>query len=398
MRQLRISCTKIRKPGSISGILGKMKRIALGMGLSDYYDHGIARGIVRYAKGQPGWQLYGHGWMFSPLEDLANWEGDGVIARIEYEEDAHRLSDLRCPVVDVANAFAVSHIRSVSNDDVETGKIAGRHFRENGFTTFAYCGVSTGEWSRQRLEGFRNETGASDLPLFERPLQWWLEERYSIELALFLARLSKPVALFACNDKVGLRVSGVCSAEGFDVPDQVAILGVDNEDIPCELASPSLSSIELRLERIGALAAARLDELMRSRPGTLPQVEPAKVPPMEVIERKSTSAYASDNPLVVETFRLIRANDGHLRTVSDLVKEVAVGRRTLEMHFKRETGRTLHQALIAQKIRVAGNLLRNTNYTMEAIAEEAGFGSMQRFFAHFRRQTGSTPAKFRRRY
>lgn len=373
-----------------------MKRIALGMGLSDYYDHGIARGIVRYAKGRPGWQLYGHGWMFSPLDDIANWEGDGVIARIEYEQEARRLSSLSCPVVDVANAFRIPRIQNVSNDDFETGRLAGRHFGDNGFTAFAYCGVVPGEWSRLRLEGFQNETGLKDVPVFERPLKWWLEETYSVELALFLARLSKPVALFACNDKVGLRVSSVCAAEEIAVPEEVAILGVDNEDIPCELANPSLSSIELRLEEIGVRAAAKLDELIRAGEHFKSEDQATKVAPLGVIERKSTSAYASDNPLVVEVFRLIRGHDGHMKSVSDLVEELAVGRRTLEMHFKRETGHTLHQALIGQKIRVAMHLLRTTNQTMEAVAEEAGFGSMQRFFAHFRGQTGTTPAKFRR--
>ncbi|MFW6250249.1 MAG: substrate-binding domain-containing protein [Alkalispirochaetaceae bacterium] len=374
-----------------------MKRIALGMGLSDYYDHGIARGIVRYAKREPGWQLYGHGWMFSPLEDFATWDGDGVIARIEYPEDAKRLSHLCCPVVDVANAFRLSEIHNVANDDRETGRLAARHFGENGFTTFAYCGVTPGEWSRLRLQGFREQTGLQELPVFERPLRWWLQESYSVELALFLARLTKPVALFACNDKVGLRVSSVCAAEGIAVPEEVAILGVDNEDIPCELANPSLSSIELRLEEIGAKAAARLDQLMNPRGSLVPAEDSLRVPPMGVIERKSTSAYASDNPLVVEVFRLIRADDGHLKSVSDLVEELAVGRRTLEMQFKRETGQTLHHALITQKIRIASHLLRTTTYTMEAVAEEAGFGSMQRFFAHFRKQTGTTPAQFRRR-
>ncbi len=365
------------------------------MGLSDYYDHGIARGIVRYAKGQADWQLYGHGWMFSPLEDLSSWSGDGVIARVEFEDDARHLAELRCPVVDVANAFPYTGIHSVSNDDEETGRLAARHFRRNGFSTFAYCGVSPAEWSRQRLKGFREEAGTNEIPTFERPLHWWLEESYSLELALFLARLPKPAALFACNDKVGLRVSSVCANEGFAVPDDIAILGVDNEDIPCELANPSLSSVELRLEEIGTRAAYTLRLLMEgSRDATTPRRENG-VPPSDVVERRSTATYASDNPLVVELFRAIRSDGGHLKSVPDVVSELAVGRRTLETHFKKETGYSLHQALIAEKIRVACHLLRTTSDKIESIAVAAGFHSTQRFFAHFRRLTGTTPARFR---
>jgi len=370
-----------------------MKHIALAMGLSDYYDHGIARGIVRYAKTKPGWRLYGHGWMFSPLDDLRGWDGDGVIARIEYAETATLLEGVTCPVVDVANAFSAPHIHLVSNDDAETGRLAGRHFRKNGFKSVAYCGVSHAQWSLRRLQGFTESLGSDDVPIFERPLSWWLQERHSVELALFLARLPKPVALFACNDKVGLRVSSICSAEQIAVPDQVAVLGVDNEDIPCELANPTLSSIELQLEQIGERAAATLHLLMEHPERAVPNV---LVPPVDVVERRSTLAYASANPLIVEAYRRIRSDGGHVKSVKDVADEVAVSRRTLENHFKRETGQTVHEAIIAQKIRIATHLLRSTDLKMEAIAGEAGFGSLQRFFAHFKRYTGTTPNRFRK--
>ena len=114
-----------------------MKRIALGMGLSDYYDHGVARGIVKYARNKPDWRLYGQGWMFSPLEDLPAWDGDGVITRLEFAEQVSGLSGLTCPVVDVANAFVMPRVRRVSNDDYQTGRLAGRHFMEKGF--FQFC-------------------------------------------------------------------------------------------------------------------------------------------------------------------------------------------------------------------------------------------------------------------
>jgi LacI family transcriptional regulator len=374
-----------------------MKRIALGMGLSDYYDHGIARGIVKYARNKPDWRLYGQGWMFSPLEDLSAWDGDGVIVRLEYAEQIPCLSGLACPVVDVANAFGVHRICRVHNDDYETGRLAGRHFKEKGFSSFAFCGTSHGEWSRQRLAGFMDETGQHRMPVFLQPLRWWLRESFGTELSSFLAGLSGPVGLFTCNDKVGLRVSSVCGAEGFDVPERVAILGVDNEDIPCELANPPLSSIALDLERIGVMASVELEALMNSRGATRRSEKSVKIPPVGIIERESTSSYASCDPLVVAAFRLIRGSDGHRKRVADLVHELASGRRSLEIRFKRETGQTLHQALTAQKIRVAGRILRSTDKTMEAVAGESGFGSAQRFFTCFREQTGMTPAEFRRK-
>jgi LacI family transcriptional regulator len=172
---------------------------------------------------------------------------------------------------------------------------------------------------------------------------------------------------------------------------------VDNEDIPCELANPSLSSIALRLEEVGTLAATKLDEMMQGRRPDSRGVTRLTVPPGDVVERKSTSAYVSKNPLVVEVFRLIRSDGGHLKNVSDLVQELPAGRRTLEIHFRNDTGHTIYDAIVAQRIRVATRLLRTTDHTNEAIAAEAGFGSVQRLFAHFRKHTGTTPARFRRR-
>lgn len=372
-----------------------MKHIALGLGLSDYYDHGVARGIIQYAKTQPGWRLYGQGWMFSPLEDLSNWRGDGVIARVVYPEIASTLRRLGCPVVDVANGYPLPGIVRVCNDDRETGRIAARHFVANGFKSFAYCGEQNALWSHLRYEGFLEQIGVREVPHFDRPLEWWLEEHHSEELSAFLMELPKPLALFACSDKAGLRTSRVCAEAALVVPDDVAILGVDNEDIPCELSDPPLSSIELQLERIG-FEAARTLHLLFDR--TMDKLDQVLIPPLGVAERRSTASYASTNPIVVDAYRAIRADNGHRKTVAGVAAELAVSRRSLENHFKRETGHTVHEVIVAQKVRVAMRLLRTTNLKIEAVAEEAGFGSAQRFFAHFKARVGTTPSQFRSRH
>ncbi|SIQ53032.1 LacI family transcriptional regulator [Alkalispirochaeta americana] len=385
-----------------------MKKIALGLALSDYYDHGIARGIVRYARMKPGWQLFGHGWMFSPLEDLTSWRGDGVITRIESPREIGVMKDLPCPVIDVANGSRTEGIHRVYNNDIATGTIAGKHFIENGFRSFAYCGISDGQWSQERRQGFLKAISAvaepRETPIFERPLEWWLKEPYSFELALFLARLPKPTGLFACNDKAGLRVSITCASQGIAVPEDIAILGVDNEEIPCELANPSMSSIELQLERIGYSAARVLDNLISAKASSGPEPRPAPgadtditIDPFQVIERRSTAIYASEDPLVGDVFRVIRSEEGHTRSVSEIASELAVGRRTMEKHFREETGRTVHGAIVEQRVRVAAHLLKTTQLKTEAVAREAGFGSMQRFFAHFRQHLGVTPHQYRSR-
>jgi len=143
-----------------------MRKIALCMELSDFYEHGIARGLVRFAKSKPDWRLYGYGWMFRSLADIELWKGDGVIARVEDARSADRLSSLGLPIVDVAGAYSRPNFRSVTNDDFLTGYQAALHLLGCGFSRFAFLGVAKARWSDLRREGFqkalehRGRTGA----------------------------------------------------------------------------------------------------------------------------------------------------------------------------------------------------------------------------------------------
>ena len=137
-----------------------MRKIALCMELSDYYEHGIARGLVRYAKSKPDWRLYGYGWMFRSLTDLERWDGDGIVARIEDSSTADRLAALGLPLVDVAGAYERPNFRSVTNDDFLTGYKAALHLSGCGFSHFAFLGVaeragptSAGRASRKASRG-----------------------------------------------------------------------------------------------------------------------------------------------------------------------------------------------------------------------------------------------------
>ena len=213
------------------------RRVAICMGLNDFLEHGIARGIVRYAKQQNLWNLYGYGWMFRPLEDLEYWDGDGIIARVESQEDADRLGSLSVPVVDVAGAYVHSGFYQVLNDDFETGVIAGRYLKHCGFKNTAFLGVEDVGWSGKRKQGYIAGFGMpkKDLLLFEKPLSWWEELVRSEELISWLSALPLPLGIFACNDTAGVKLAEHCRAQKITVPGSIAVLGVDNEDILCEI-------------------------------------------------------------------------------------------------------------------------------------------------------------------
>jgi LacI family transcriptional regulator len=365
------------------------------MGLIDHFEHGVARGVVRYARGRLDWDLYGYGWMFQSLGSLERWDGDGLVARIESRKHADQLAACGIPVVDVAGAWERPRFRQVCNDDAATGSLAGRHLKALGLASYAFCGVGKVGWSQARREAFRTAVAPARVSVFEKPLAWWESHHESRRFDEWLRGLKKPVALFACNDTAGLKAGAACRRLGLEVPVDVAILGVDNEDILCELSVPPLSSISLDLERIGWEAAQALAGFMDSRPGGL---APILVLPREVVERASTRTVATGDTLVDETLRLIhRATPGPL-TVGVIIRSIPCSRRSLEMRFRRALGRSIHQEIIRHRIDAARRLLRDTALTVAAIAAETGFANSQRFYAAFRGVQGVTPAAYRRSY
>lgn len=429
------------KPG------GQMLRVAIVMELSDHYDRGIATGLVRYANDCGSIQLFGHGWMFSHVDDLSTWEGNGVVARVARRSDANRLYRMGIPIVDVAGAFDEYGFDRVTADDEAIGNMAAQHFVGRGLSRFAYCGVAGVLWSKRREAGFRgalnravrrgvtddddagcahgshesSDTSArgdvrvsstgyrmpasrppkTDIPagslnsVFARPLDWWEQLADSDDLEWFLRHLPQPVGVFAANDSVALRVLRSCRATGLRVPDQVAVVGVDNEDITCELADPALSSVSIDLRTIGYEAGRVLADRLGRRLGR--EAFEITVPPGRVVERDSSRVIATEDPAVRRALATIRLRGAERIGVDDIVSTVDVGRRSLEQRFRRETGRTILQAIHHTRALRSADLLRDTNRTMEAIATDVGFGSVQRFYRVFRETYSMTPGEFRMR-
>lgn len=375
----------------------KETHIALFMGLNDTYEHGITRGVTKYAKSHRNWRLYGYGWMFRPLEALEHWQGEGIIARVESSEDAQRLAALRIPVVDVAGAYLHPAFHQVNNDDELTGRTAGQHLLSCGFKQFAFCGVKSVGWSEKRKSGFLSALGmgVGEVPGFEESLPWWEQLENSQHLNEWLRQLEYPVGVFACNDTAGLKLTDLCRKLGLEVPEAVAILGVDNEDVLCEMAAPTLSSIALDCEAIGYRAASVLDRLLTGAATPQPAEPPIQIPPLQVIARESTRVYTCEDPLVERAVRYIRSHATEPIKVPDVLSQVAASRRSLEKRFYIHMGHSLHTEIIKARIEYSKALLRNSNQTVSVIAEESGFQTLQRFHAVFKDLVGITPARYR---
>lgn len=379
-------------------IYNDMRKIALCMGINDYYEHGIARGVVRFAKDH-NWNLAGYGWMFGKLDDINSWDGDGIITRIESEADADLFAGLGRPVVDVAGAYVRSAFHQVNNDDFLTGKKAGAHLAERGFGNFAYCGVSGVGWSSKRYDGFcAGVDGTGAVPVFERSLEWWEELDRSDSLNEWLKSLPLPGAVFACNDTAGVKVTSVCRRLGIAVPEELAILGVDNEDILCELASPSLSSVQLDCDQIGYRAAQLLDSVLSRENFNSDFTSEILVLPKGILERESTRIFVSNDDLIQQAINYIRNNAQSGINVAELAQLLNVSRRTLEMRFRRVLDTSVYDQIISARLAYAEKLLVGSSSTVESVALDSGFSSLQRFHAGFKARTGLTPGEYRKKH
>ena len=211
-------------------------------------------------------------------------------------------------------------------------------------------------------------------------------------IASWLRSLPKPVAVFACYDFRGQQVLDACRRAGFAVPDEVAVLGVDNDELLCALSPPPLSSVILNPRRSGWLAAEALDLMMRGQ--RVPAV--THVPPLGVATRQSTDTTAVDDVQVANAVRFIRERACSGIDVSDVLRACPMSRRALEQRMKAILGRTPHAEILRVQIARARQLLAATSLSLPEVAEKCGFRHAEYLSVAFKRETGVAPSEYRR--
>ncbi len=371
---------------------GAMVTVGLQLRFQDSYDMAVAAGVVEWARSKGQWRLKGQGPLFG--ETLSDC--DGLIARIESEEEARVMADLGIPIIDIANSATGVLFSQVANDDYQTGVIGAHYLKELGSRNWGWCGVSGVRWARERLRGFiaGSLCPAGQVMAFNQSLGWWrrLYEE-SDELEAWLMGLHKPIALFCCNDLSAMKVELACQRLGISIPDEVMVLGVDNETLICELATPSISSIQPDCRMIGYEAASLLDDLLHGR---ITGRQSRKIAPLPIIERESTRyAHCSDEH-VGDALRLIKREASYGLTAAEVAAESAISRRALEIRFKNERGRTILEEIVRQRLQEASRLLIYSALTVSEVGQLSGFASEHRFFALFKEAYGMTPLSYRK--
>lgn len=376
-----------------------MKSVALLIETSNAYARALLEGILRYTRVNLPWSMYvpeqERGAL--PPSWLEKWHGDGIIARIESEAIADRLLKLSIPIVDVSAARHAPTTPYVETNDAKIAELAVEHFLERGFRQFAFCGDPGFAWSELRRAHFasRVKQEAGELHEFEASSR--LSEDYSWnserdKLGRWLRQLPKPIAVFTCYDIKAQQVLQVCREEKIAVPESVAVLGVDNDQLLCELCTPPLSSVIPDAVQTGYQAASLLDQMMSGK-----QVPPQGrlIEPIGIQTRQSTDVLAIDDSDVAVALQFIRENHWRGIDVSDVLKVSALSRRVLDKRFRSTLGRTPHQEILRLRLGRVKRMLAETELPLAEIAARCGFENPEYMPVVFRRETGQTPSGYR---
>ncbi len=372
-------------------------KVALLIETSNSYARGLLRGIVSYVREQRRWSLYlsEHNRGDRPPRWLAHWNGHGVIARIENAAIAEGLKRLTIPVVDMSAARLVPSLPWFETDDGAIAHLAADHLLERGFKYLAYAGDARFNWSNWRCEHFQNSVRAAGRQCFVyRPAKGYAldDEEQMDDLARWVLELPKPVGIMACYDLRGLQILDACRRVGVPVPDEVAVIGVDNDDLLCELSSPPLTSVIPNAHRTGYEAAQLLDEMMSGRKV---KGETHLIPPQGIATRQSTDALAIDDRTVARAVHFIRQHACGGIKVKDVLKAVPHSRTLLEARFKKYLGRTPHEEILRVRLDRVKHLLVETDLSLEQIAERSGFPHVEYLSVAFRREVGKPPSQYR---
>lgn len=359
----------------------------------------ILRGIARYVREHEPWALYHEP---RSLEEsaprwLSRWQGDGAIARIQNRVLAEQVQALGIPVVDVLgvvpSSFPLVHV-----NDASIAQVAAEHLLERGFRQFGFFGIGGENWSERRRDAFAAVVrGAGctfqvyELPRGAADASSW--DTVELDLAHWVAGLPKPVGVMVCSDQRGPQFLEACRRANARVPDEVAVIGVDDDEPLCEVCNPSLSSVRAGHAHVGFQAAELLGQLMSGR---RQPSQPNLLEPQGVTTRLSTEVLAIEDRKIAEALRLIREHACEGIRIDALAQQAGISRSVLQRRFRNLLHRSLHEEILHTRLRRAQELIAQSDLSLTDIAERTGFKHQEYLGAVFKAQLGKTPAQFRR--
>lgn len=376
---------------------------------SKQFFRDIVGGIGQYGREVGDWRLR---MIREPADVLAAqhaWNEQGIIACLRDPRIRAAVASAGLPVVAVGSLGDEGLPAGVLHVDTDNDRIAGmafEHLCERGLRHFAYCGLRPGvhtRWSVDRGDRFEAHVAAAG----HTCARWTMPESGATSdesqrgLCRWLAELPKPVGILACADEYAAEVIEACRSAGLRVPFDVAVVGVDNDELTCELTVPPLTSVAQAAGRIGYEAARLLDrslarECRGARPNGQRVPRSTFVPPTTVVARGSTQTIAVADPTIAQMLEMVRAGACDGLTIADLIDVAGLPRWKLEKRFKDVVGHSIHEDIVRVRLAEARRLIQTTSLPLKSVARRSGFRTVAYMTTIFGRRFGITPARFRR--
>lgn len=381
-----------------------MVRLLFITDFTESFAYALLRGIIRYSSQTEQWVVcrmppaykkrLG---MKGVVKWAKNWGADVVIGQFEKNDKVSLFQKNGIVVLAQDYKTKFTTIPNITADYIKTGRMAADLYLHKGFRNFAFFGYKGVCWSEERCEGFRGrieEAGFGDhFYLYDKQVidnLWYYEAE---ELRNWLISLPKPIAVMACDDNQGNALIEACKAAGVKIPSELSLIGVDNDEVICTMSDPTLSSIQVDIE-LGGFETARMASRMLKDPdfkGTDIVLQPKKI-----VHRVSTSAYATDDKEVLAALQYIRQNLNKKLSVNDILREVPLSRRLLEVRFKKVIGQSIYKYITQQRIGRFSEMLLDSNDPIQDIAFKLGEDDAKGICRRFKELMGCTPSEWRK--
>jgi LacI family transcriptional regulator len=383
-----------------------LPRIALLVETQISAGRDMLRGIARYARESGPWamhheprqDLFVEGWV---PKWLRQWQGDGVIGRFHTDSIVAAVRAADASGVDVLGTRPDHPFPFVGPDNFAIGRLAANHLIERGFRQFGFIGWRNERWSDERRRAFEQAVNDAGYPCallelrdFRNLAEQW--DKFIEEVSRWMRYHPKPLGLMLCYDAIGPAVTQACRQVGVAVPEEVAIIGVDNDDPLCAICDPPLSSVCPNHEEVGYQAAAMLDR-MRNGERVAAKTD-LLIEPRTVVVRQSTSISAIEDPVISAALKMIREHACSGLQVADVAEGVPVSRSVLQRRFQAALGRSVHDEIVRVQMGKAQELLKDSDLPVRTIAEKAGFKHPEYMAAVFKMRLGMTPGSYRRKH
>jgi LacI family transcriptional regulator len=380
----------------------EIKNILLLLDTATFYGRQIARGVAWYSEGHTPMAFYLQAAVGDEaLQGLRNWKIHGVLGRLRKGQLPGPVARGRIPAVTTTAHNPAKKLPRICLDDEAIGRMVAEHLLSRGFRSFGFCGTYGMGFSQVRRRGYSQRLAEEDLPCQTYVPQDALGDAETFfaqeqqDLARWIDSLDKPVGIMAADDSMGWKVSQACRRLSVAMPEQVALVGVNNDDVLCRLCSPPMSSVALPLERLGYRAGEMLDARIAGRQ---PESDNVVLPPIGIITRRSSDVVAVEDAEISTAMRYIRDHVADNIQVDDIAAAAAVSRRSLQRKFPQVVGHTLQKEIRQVRIAKARDLLSLTDLPLHQVAAACGFRYPEHLSRIFKQVTGATPSDYRRRY